>query len=168
VKVKLCRIWHLFHPYYITETLLFFILLFLSFDGLILALLSLSPEYILVSVFFGVLAVLSLWSLISRFPKELIVEKDEMIYCQKQRTSGFFRTKINCYLRYTKGNLKFAQNPLEKLFNVGHIIYEGEDYCECADYVVFKPYIFKKHRIYGIPDFSEFQKEFDEYAKTYK
>ncbi len=170
MKIKLCRIWNVFNPNHLTiQLVLSLFLLFIGWSGTLLGVLSLSLSAVRNGILIIAVGLVFFYSFITFFPKEFVVEGNRMEYCLKNGTGRrrLPRLKINCRIIYTEGELELKQNSIEKLFDVGHLIYKGPSYGECTRYVIVKPVLPKKHKLYGITHFSDFKKSFEEYTKPY-
>ena len=171
MKVRLSRIFGIFHPYgAVSSALTAFMMAFLFF-GIISEPENQSPKKIFTAILFAVavgFAIIAFSTLI--FPKELVIDKDSISYraYSFQRHSGvsFVRTRgiphrvDFCVSRIR--TVEFRQNAVERFFDVGRIRFSGNT-CFESKYYEDDDINVKLHTVCGIKSFSLFKKEISKY-----
>ena len=151
MKIKLFRIFNLLRPQF----------LFLFVVAIILTAIfsSIGKFNIVIAIFIVLFLGMFL------YPKTLEINENVYIYSEcvlepRPKISFVRKTRsfVKAHFKVTEvKNLEFHQNFIEKLFDVGHISFEGE-----TAFAIYKidlenvELVNNNHLIYGIPNFKEF------------
>ena len=101
------------------------------------------------------------------YPKNIEINENQLRYRQLVRLynkygHGSKSIKVS-YTITNITNIEYHQNSVEKIFNVGHICFQGETIIHDSKHVeeVFVPLC---HRIYGITKFDEFHSVIESFS----
>lgn len=107
------------------------------------------------------LAIIGVCIMYYRWTKKIYLDRNKMEFFYYHRISrgrGSIKVKT-LYLVSNIRNLKFAQNPIEKLFGAGHISFTGRTF-ENASSIYSKDIDIKtSFTFYGLADFNNTKKE---------
>ena len=160
MTIKLRRVFNLFNPtYWIPWFVLLAVLLIWRGD-----------ESLVVRVSLDIIVLMIYLLSLLDFPGSFSIEKGTIQYTDRVRIPIFEHGKgrINVRVKYTVRRVRdveFRQNFVERLFNVGHMRFRGSTSFDAKEKWEDRIPGRKKHVLYGIPHFHEFQEQIKELIK---
>ena len=162
MQIRLWRIFHLLRPDHM-------VLLAISVIAMLSSGFASNFDPAAIIAFSSVLF-LMICSLLFYSPKKLEIQNGSFIYTERCFLYGFhFHLRRRAPVTFTVERVRsidFKQNPIEKLFGVGHIRLDGWTTYTADERYVDNIKDREVHRIYGIPHFKEFQKAIYEKLNT--
>ena len=160
VTVKLKRIFYLFNPVCWIPWAIFLALPLLWRGNNSIAVRT-GLDFTLLALFIGTLFT---------FPESFSIENGTIRYTDfvKARTFWISRGGVSVRVDYTVRRVRdveFRQNFVERLFNVGHMRFRGSTSFDAKEKWEDRIPGRKKHVLYGIPHFDEFQEQLKELLK---